>query len=534
MTDAHQDAGKETAAERTDPGSAALHYLTGPARGLTAWMGGDAHILVITPLGWPRISSALLSDRASATDTRPLACLRRSGATYSLEPSGGQSAWVNGRAVDAVALRHGDVVEFGEDGPIARFELADLAHQPRMTLPGIVEDAYTYLQASRRPLSERLPRAVGGVLADVLHRTTLFFRVGVVLAFIAGGVVALQQSRDLARLERDVAESDTQLLIVADALSEAQAQAIRPSDLSQLRRELERQRASTEGRIATLERRWHAGVRIITAATPSVAFIEGAFAFRDPGSGALLRQVVDAAGRVVTTPFGGPLLSLTGDGPIAERAFTGTGILLEGSVGLLTNRHVALPWEHDAAAAAAVSQGLQPVMRHMNAYLAGEADAIAVELLSATNAADLALLAAPDGFEGRPRLRLGTRPLTVGDDVIVMGYATGLAAILARASPELRKSLKEAEGIDARGLAAHLAAAGLISPLSSRGIAGQITQTTVTFDADTTHGGSGGPVLDMEGAVVALQSGIIKGYGGSNLGIPAPIIASFLAEQEVP
>ncbi len=67
----------------------------------------------------------------------------------------------------------------------------------------------------------------------------------------------------------------------------------------------------------------------------------------------------------------------------------------------------------------------------------------------------------------------------------------------------------------------HLSEAGHIAPLATRGIGGQATLDSVVYDAETTHGGSGGPVLGLNGEVQAINAAILTDFGGSNLGIPA-------------
>ncbi len=530
MMDARDEDEGVAPADQEDPGTAALHYLTGPSRGLTAWMGGTEHILSLTTLGSPRLSRG----SAPASAARPLARIRRSGTAYSLQAINGTPLWVNGRPATSIDLRHADMIEFGQDGPIARFERADSAHQFPRTIGAIVEDAAGYLRASRRPVAERLPRAISGVVGDVLHRTTLFFRVSVLIALVVIAALALRQSRELDRLESDVAASDTRLRMIAEALHQTQEQALRPGDLAELRAELESRRASTESRVAALEERWQVWAQVIADATPSVGFIEGAFTFRDPETEAFLRHVVNATGNIVMTPFGRPLLSLEGNGPVAERAFTGTGVLIDGAedAGLLTNRHVALPWENDAGASIAMSQGLEPVMRLLNVYFPGENKGYVLELVRAAEGADLALLGTADGFGDRPRLPLSSTPVNLGDDVVVMGYPTGLTAILARAGPDFIKSLEDPSALSATEIAATLAAAGFVTPLASRGIVSQTTRSTLVFDADTTQGGSGGPVLGMDGGVLALTARIISNFGGSNIGVPADLIGDFLAARD--
>ncbi len=79
-------------------------------------------------------------------------------------------------------------------------------------------------------------------------------------------------------------------------------------------------------------------------------------------------------------------------------------------------------------------------------------------------------------------------------------------------------------------MAARLAEKGHIAPLASRGIVGQVTRATIVYDAETTHGGSGGPVLDINGSVVAVNAAILPEYGGSNLGVPVARVRALLAD----
>jgi S1-C subfamily serine protease len=40
------------------------------------------------------------------------------------------------------------------------------------------------------------------------------------------------------------------------------------------------------------------------------------------------------------------------------------------------------------------------------------------------------------------------------------------------------------------------------------------------YDAQTTSGGSGGPLLNTSGGVIGVTFAIVKGFGGSNFGVP--------------
>jgi S1-C subfamily serine protease len=223
-------------------------------------------------------------------------------------------------------------------------------------------------------------------------------------------------------------------------------------------------------------------------------------------------------------------LSLEGDGPVAERQFTGTGFAVGDGGVLVTNRHVALPWENDSNVEALAGQDLEPVMIKFVVYLPGKPSAGQVELLRASEDADLAVLLRKDEAERPPSLSLAGAPPEPGDEVIVMGYPTGLRSMLAQSGDAFIAEIQKTNDTGFWSVAARLAEGGHIAPLASRGIVGQVTQATIVYDAETTHGGSGGPVLDINGSVVAVNAAILPEYGGSNLGVPVARVRALLAD----
>ncbi len=103
---------------------------------------------------------------------------------------------------------------------------------------------------------------------------------------------------------------------------------------------------------------------------------------------------------------------------MAERQFTGTGFAVGDGGALGTNRHGALPWENDANVEALADQGLEPVMIKYIVYMPGMAAAGTVELVRASEDADLAVLRLKDVAEPMPGLKLANAPPAPGDEVV--------------------------------------------------------------------------------------------------------------------
>ncbi len=118
--------------------------------------------------------------------------------------------------------------------------------------------------------------------------------------------------------------------------------------------------------------------------------------------------------------------------------------------------------------------------------------------------------------------------MSIGEDVIVMGYPTGLRAMVAQTDAAFIEKLETENKLGFWEVARQLSKNHLISPLVSKGIISRVNNEYLAYDAATTHGGSGGPVLNLQGEVVAINTAIIPEFGGSNLGIPVIKLKSLL------
>ena len=509
--------------------TASLEILTGPARGTAAWLSEPTLDVSLDEAEQIRVAEAGSEPLADGIFAR----LHRAGDSYEIEARENQPLWVNGERVTSKRLEQRDLIEFGDKGPLSRFRLHRQGDRLNRSLGDMLADCIDYTRVSRRPRLVRLQRAAGDFLHDFTLRTTIVFRVGVILALAALAWLSYQQYRSAELLQQQAASRSEQLERFARTLMRTRQEAIRRTDLRQLREELSQDLSAAAARLETLEARGEAAGRVIAAATPSVVFLQGAWGYRDIETGLMLRYRVDEDGNPLFNLRGRPLLTLEGEGDVAVLEFTGTAFLVSASGALLTNRHLALPWEDDASVELMREQGMEPVLTRFVGYLPDRDQAFPLELLAASEETDLAVLACTDAVDGLPYLELATVMPGPGSEVIVMGYPTGLTSMLAQTGEGFLTELETDESLDFWQIAERLAQSKLIRPLASRGIVGQRTAAVVVYDAETTAGGSGGPVLDLDGRALAVNTAVIPEFGGSNFGIPAEYARRLLRDAGI-
>lgn len=74
-----------------------------------------------------------------------------------------------------------------------------------------------------------------------------------------------------------------------------------------------------------------------------------------------------------------------------------------------------------------------------------------------------------------------------------------------------------------------LARRNLIRPITTQGHIGDILTDKIVYDAQTTSGGSGGPLFNTEGKVIGINFAMVRTFGGSNFVIPVSYGKSLLA-----
>ncbi len=342
------------------------------------------------------------------------------------------------------------------------------------------------------------------------------------LALVVGGIFLLfsrradKESRRaysmIARLERGVQSEEQLLSATQKARQEISAsEAVGPSSAPE---PVKSPAAKSVSAIESPE-------SVIRLYAPSVCLIHVSVSFVDKTSGQPLRYggmgpdgpYKDSEGNIVYT--------LEGRGPEVREDFFGTGFIV-GPNKILTNHHVAQPWWENEELNHVAQQGLQPAVATMNAYFPGSSKAVHVEIAEISKDADLTLLAGNLSELKRATFKLDPRKEAAvsGQPLISLGYPTGLSAILARASDSAVQDIVKVTAGDPKGVIDELARRGLIRPTVTQGHIGDVLADRIVYDAQTTSGGSGGPLINQEGEVVGVTYAIVRGFGGSNFGVP--------------
>lgn len=512
----------------TAPLAVALEHMTGPARGSLTWLGASTLDVTLDAGCFIEISETRVGEKNADLVAR----FHRIDDTYEVEAAGDQSVWVNGVKAASARLEHGDTIEFGDTGPLCRCRYFTKHSPVRNSVSDILSDAGAYLRVSRKPIVRRVIIAYRILFGRLTHETSILFRFTVLGAILGFGLLVFQQQQLNKRFQDSIEVASARLDSVATAMFNTQKEALRPSDLVALRDTLEQRFTSNVTRLEELEARSTAFSRIIEESSGAVAFLQGVYGFQERSGDRMLRQLVDLNGLPMISPRGQALLSFEGNGPVVELQFTGTGFVIGDKGFLITNRHVALPWEQNVSSSRLSTDKIVPVMMDFFAYLPNEAMAIQVHLSLASEGADIAILRSESTLPVKAGLKLSTKQPNSGDEVIVLGYPTGLRSMLAQSGTSFIEELQKTTNTDFWSVAERLAEEGYIAPLASRGIISQVTKSTIVYDAETTYGGSGGPVLNIEGEVVAVNAAILPEYGGSNFGVPIVDVLELLERAQ--
>jgi S1-C subfamily serine protease len=485
--------------------------------------------------------------------------------------SGG--TFVNAQQIGEVVLQDGDILEFGAGGPRLRFRARPEDRAAAVPFRHILDDSRALARATYRGPLVSAPAFLRHLLRQTAREaswaakaTLLAILLLVVASVAAVPVLLVRSTRERARYEQTLqivlgqlrtehrsreelerivnAERDRLEALRAETsgglaelaterdrlkrrLDEAvAAAAARAEEARRLRAQLGR----AEARLRTLEEERAAGERIIGRYAGGVAFLLGSVTFADAAGRPLRYAAVDEDGLPLRDPFGNPRLTREGDGPVVAVSLGGTAFLVSRDGALLTNRHVVEPWARDENVAPLVAAGFRPTVQQLRAFFPDRPAPYAAQVARLSDRGDLALLRVGLAGAAVPVLDLDRtgQAAVAGRPVILMGYPAGLEALLARLDPATAAEVLRGRRVDFQAVAEELARRRLIRPSTTRGYLSDVQPHQVTYDALTAAGGSGGPLFDQRGLVIAVNFAVLREFPGANYGVPIRLALDLL------
>ena len=219
--------------------------------------------------------------------------------------------------------------------------------------------------------------------------------------------------------------------------------------------------------------------------------------------------------------------------PSIRARVSGTGFLVGNGL-VATNRHVAEPWYGDSEAEALIDRGATAMLESLVVFFPGSPTPLNLSPASTSKTCDLAILRAHSEdisiLRGLPILPLAKSPSSPGEHVTVIGYPMGIAGMVAKSPSNIYEHL--AYRHNDLNAAAELAALSLIRPSATWGHLGDVVGDKLIYDAPTAHGGSGGPVFNIKGEVIGVNSAYMDGFSGGSLGISVESLRPLLQEAQ--
>ena len=442
----------------------------------------------------------------------------------------GASTLVNHQPIDKIVLRDNDLIRLGLQGPKLRIRIRPEEYAACKLVREIMQDARDIAAESDLGRGGRVGSFVAQLAYDLRRHATRTARFVIVTVFVGlCGVIGtlgyyayvtqqayerqqtlLSKTLESARQWQATLEQATaaERARVADQLTAHEAEVHRLLAL------LDEQRAAGASpqdvqaltrRLQTLEAEQTRAESLIKQYGPAVCLLYGTYGFLEQG----------AAGEAT---------------PAVLLDYMGTGFLVEPSGRLGTNRHLVEPWSMDKQSAEMIATGRQPKLVTLLAHCPGQTVPLAVSVVRSSDQVDLAigqLTPPPTGIPTIPLMRSPAQP-AAGEPVMVLGYPTGVEGLLARMDDAVAVGLIQQARNDLGLLVRLIAREGRIWPLAMQGHIADVVPNRILYDAQTTGGGSGSPVFDRGGTLIAIHSATMTRFGAVSFGVPVERLRDLL------
>ncbi len=382
-----------------------------------------------------------------------------------------KGTFVNNRVIKEVVIHDGDLIEFGDNGPRIRFRIKAEEGDVCKPFREMLADS---MDLAREPhKGRRLITATSflkNLLTEAFTQSSFRFKLVTLLIFFLTTV-----------------GTGTLFYTIYSSLTE------------------------TTKRVELLELESAIGEKIIKDFSKGICLIQCSFSLVDEVSGEPLKAW--NSGRLLTNNL------------------TGTGFIISNSGKVLTNRHVVEPGWNQTANFIPTEPGLKPRIEVLRAFFPNVKEPVLLKLEKISEVADVALLSfEPEGMDiSVLELDLSGMDAIEGEPVVLLGYPAGMNALFAKTDPDIAKEISKLPFLEA---AQELSNHHLIKPISTQGHISDVLNERIIYDALTTVGGSGGPLFNNKGKVIAINYGIFRGFSGANFGVPIKYAIELIEDEK--
>ncbi|ODS30283.1 MAG: hypothetical protein SCARUB_04611 [Candidatus Scalindua rubra] len=381
-----------------------------------------------------------------------------------------EGTFVNNRLIKEVVIHDGDLIEYGDNGPRVRFRIKTEEGDVCKPFREMLADS---MDLAREPHKGRkLTTAVAffkSLLIEAFTQSSFKFKLVTLLIFFLTTIGI-----------------GTLFYTIYTNLTE------------------------TSKRVGLLEFESHIGEKIIKDFSKGVCLIQCSY------------SLIDESGEP---------LKAWGNGRVLTNNYTGTGFIVHKNGKVLTNRHIAEPWWQKKAYFVSIEEGFKPRIEEFRAFFPNVKNPVPLKVEKVSEVADVALLSFdPVGID-IPVLELDLSGMDAieGEPVVLLGYPAGLNALFAKTDPDIAKEISKLPFLEA---AQELSNHRLIRPLTTQGHISDVLKERIIYDAQTTVGGSGGPLFNNKGKVIAINYGIFRGFRGANFGVPIKYAIELLEDEK--